>query len=322
MEPSRRYSRLLLPVGLAAGVLVALSVAGPLDPPGGPIASTHKTLTEIEPRIAVNPANTPGDAIATFKITKPGSYYLTANLIGEAGKYGILISASNVELDLSGFALLGVPGSMSGILTSPGGYASDSVVVKNGTVSDWGLSGINIDGYNAQVTDITASYNGNYGISAGGGGTIKNCTAFRNAWSGIYAYFGGVIDGCNSMQNAGSGIWVHSDILVTNCNSTENQGDGITLEGRADVIRGSNSNLNAGAGIRIAGTGSPDGANRIDENNVANNAIGISAGIGGNIIVRNSLRLNTTQWSMAPGNDVGPIGSAATATSPWANFQY
>ncbi len=45
----------LVPVSVA--VLIAttgLLIAGPLNPPSGPIASTGNTLTEVEPRIAIN----------------------------------------------------------------------------------------------------------------------------------------------------------------------------------------------------------------------------------------------------------------------------
>jgi hypothetical protein len=49
------------------------------------VASTYKTLSEIEPRIALNQANTPGSASKLFRITQPGSYYLTGN----AGRRGL-----------------------------------------------------------------------------------------------------------------------------------------------------------------------------------------------------------------------------------------
>ena len=100
------------------GALVAL--AGPLSPPGGPVASTGKTLTEVEPRIAVNATNTPGTATSLFKITQPGSYYLTGNITGVSGKNGIEIAASGVSLDLTGFDLSGVPGSLDGVNWSAG----------------------------------------------------------------------------------------------------------------------------------------------------------------------------------------------------------
>ena len=57
-----------------------------------------------EPRIAINTASTPGDADSVFRITQPGSYYLTGNTSGVAAKHGIEIDASDVTLDLMGRA--------------------------------------------------------------------------------------------------------------------------------------------------------------------------------------------------------------------------
>ena len=56
-----------------------------------------------------------------FKITQPGSYYLTSNVTGVAGKAGIEVTAPNVTIDLRGFELLGVPGSLAGIDLNAGG---------------------------------------------------------------------------------------------------------------------------------------------------------------------------------------------------------
>ena len=50
-----------------------------------------KRLDEIEARTIVNAANTPGNGTNTFIINAPGSYYLTGNLTGAAGKHGISI---------------------------------------------------------------------------------------------------------------------------------------------------------------------------------------------------------------------------------------
>ena len=57
----------------------------------------------------------PGDANAVFVISQPGSYCLGSNVVGVAGKNGIKIDADNVTLDLAGFGVLGVGGSLSGI---------------------------------------------------------------------------------------------------------------------------------------------------------------------------------------------------------------
>src|SRR6187397_293339 len=97
------------PVAIAAALVVAcgLLFAGPMDPPAGPVTSTYKTLTEVEPRTAINAVNTPGDAQNVFRITQPGSYYLTGNVIAAGGKHGITVTVSNVTIDLNGFALDG-----------------------------------------------------------------------------------------------------------------------------------------------------------------------------------------------------------------------
>ncbi len=90
--------------GLAAGTFLTAgrAEAGPLNPPAAP-ASTPGP----EPRIAVNAQNTPGNPDNLFRITQPGSYYLTGNIIGQSGRNGIQIAADNVTIDLMGFALLG-----------------------------------------------------------------------------------------------------------------------------------------------------------------------------------------------------------------------
>lgn len=125
----------------ALAVVGTLVLAGPLSPPSGPIASTYKTLAEVEPRIAINATNTPGDALNSFIISQPGSYYLTGNITGVSGKSGIKITASNVTLDLNGFTLQGVSGSQYGILAL---VFPNNCTVRNGTVNGWDQSGVTI----------------------------------------------------------------------------------------------------------------------------------------------------------------------------------
>src|SRR4029079_14214982 len=96
---------LILLAVLAIAAISALLAQGPLTPPGAP-APTMKTLDEVEPRIAVNSTNTPGDADSLDKITQPGSYYLTGNITGVFGKMGIEIAANGVTIDLMGFEMV------------------------------------------------------------------------------------------------------------------------------------------------------------------------------------------------------------------------
>src|SRR6187397_3128637 len=104
MSSTRRRITSVGPVLIAAVVGTVLWVnAGDLNPPAGPVGSTMKNLSDVEPRIAVNATNTPGDADSVFKITQSGSYYLAGNITGVSAKYGVEIAASGVTLDLNGF---------------------------------------------------------------------------------------------------------------------------------------------------------------------------------------------------------------------------
>jgi len=96
-----------------AGVLSAAAIAagGPLNPPSGPVSSTPGP----EPRTAINATNTPGTALAEFRISQPGSYYLPGNIAAPAGASGILVDASDVTIDLMGFAIQGAGGATANV---------------------------------------------------------------------------------------------------------------------------------------------------------------------------------------------------------------
>jgi hypothetical protein len=125
----------------AFSITAMFTHAGPLDPPSGVIAPTYKTLGEVEPRTAINAENTPGNATCLFQITKPGSYYLTGNVLGAAGKDGIAIAASSVTIDLMGFTLEGVGGSLDGINTTA---VQSEITIRNGVVMNWGANGVDL----------------------------------------------------------------------------------------------------------------------------------------------------------------------------------
>ena len=114
---NRRKVATLGALAVAVSLGYWMTEAGPLDPPAGPVASTGR----FGPRTEVNEANTPGGSSSLFRITQPGSYYLGGNITGVAGKNGIEIDADEVTLDLNGFALLGVAGSLDGVIAQAPG---------------------------------------------------------------------------------------------------------------------------------------------------------------------------------------------------------
>src|SRR5688572_23937956 len=164
----------------------ALVLAGPLDPPPGTIAPTYKTLADVEPRIAISQATTPGNDLYLFRITQPGSYYLTSNIRVDSINYGIEITVSSVTIDLNGFTMYGgtEPGS-SGI------YATQNhlrdITIRNGEFSNFEDSAINL---------------------------------------GSFPVVGGAIENVKCRSNRGHGIWVGNSFRIIGCGSIGNNGDG------------------------------------------------------------------------------------------------
>ncbi len=249
---------------------VSISSAGPLTPPAGPIAPTPGP----EPRIAINATNTPGDADSLFRITQPGSYYLTGNITGVAGKHGIEIAADDVTLDLGGFHLEGVPsmGDFDGV--SAGGPSRSTISVFNGTIRGWGGHGIEFitllvsagrieriiahgnagsgirAGQGFLVSACSSGANMANGISAGIGSTIENCWASSNGSNGISANVQCTLSGCVAVFNNARGITTNSGCAITGCTARQNSGDGIFADADSTLTNCTATN-NSSDGISV-----------------------------------------------------------------------
>jgi hypothetical protein len=339
---------------LTAGALAisaGLLIAGPLNPPAGPVAPTYKTLAEVEPRIAINAANTPGDADSSFQITAPGSYYLTGNIFGASGKHGIEVVISGVTIDLNGFSMLGSFGSLDGISLTA---ARNSISIKNGSIIAWSGDGIDLaSGTHARIADLCLTANTGAGVIVGDLALITGCTAQGNA-DGIRARDTASIIHCSAMDNLQSGIRTNSGAAVTDCTAWFNGAAGFQI-GAASNISQCSAGWNTGDGIMLwvgasardntcwgndgAGIRAPalSGEILIESNHCVSNGTGILVQTADNIIVRNRCSANTTNWNIVTGNAVAPIVSAATnavpiignsyagnlgSTDPNANFTY
>jgi parallel beta-helix repeat protein len=251
----------------------AYLLAGPLNPPVGPVVSTHKTLTEVEPRTAINATNTPGDADSLYKITQPGSYYLTGNITGVVGKHGIEIAASGVTLDLNGFDLEGVPamGAFDGVSATVASLTN--IVVVNGSVRNWGQDGVNLGsqsvdgcriegvqasgnlrvgvyaGLRSQVSNCSGA-GGLYGLFAEEGSTLLNCSATGSSIVGIGTRFGCTLSNCSASDNTGDGISIYHSSMLSNCSAYNNIGHGI-VTGYACTLSNCSAYQNSGSGINV-----------------------------------------------------------------------
>lgn len=303
--------------GVAAGALLTRGAgAGPLNPPPGPITSTGKTLTEVEPRTALSEANTPGGAGHVFRITQPGSYYLTGHVTGESGKGGISIEASDVTIDLMGFTLAGVPGSLYGIRTSG---TRNNIRICNGAVTNWGSAGISLTiggfGEHAIIEDIAAVANGIEGIRASRNAVVRACRAGGNGASGISCSMNAVISDCQSRDNVGSGIVAGAGSSISRCSALINSGLGIYLTGGGGVISECAAEGNANNGIE---TGDDAAIQRCTTRfNVQN---GIKAGNGCTIIACTSGINNLSEDGSGAGIRTGDACTISESTSIGANL--
>jgi len=327
--PNRRTAPLLA-LALLAAAGTATLLAGPLDPPVGPIASTFKTLTEVEPRTAINAINTPGDADSVFKITQPGSYYLTGNVTGAVGKHGIKVLGNNVSIDLNGFSLQGVAGSLDGVRANTANAHSLRIV--NGTINGFGGSGINTFTQFVRSTLVESVASANNG--AGGieiyQGVVRGCSAYKNTGDGIRATLATVITACAARENTGDGFKGNSSCEIIDCTASANGDDGFQVT-NAGTVRGCTAEVHSsGAGVHAISSD-----NRIEGNNVVSNLRGIDADGSGNFVVRNTATGNTTNFDIAAGNiglyviattsaavNGNSGGAAIGSTDPWANFSY
>lgn len=357
--------------------LPALAFAqGSLTPPGAP-APTMKSLAQIEPRTPISSL--------PYTISVPGSYYLTTNLTGLAGTNGITISTGNASLDLNGFVLTGLTGSLAGVFVS-GTYSN--LTVRNGEIKGWGGRGVDAysfspacvvldhltvsdtgdygimtsgpaivrdcisqrnraDGfYVAEVlmTDCASYYNGGSGIVAGGG-RVRDCRANGNNLYGIYA-ISCEVRGCQAINSLNYGIYSSGGDVrdcevdfsgyygvyitagtVSRCKISSSVKSGIYANSPGCQIIGNTCiNNNTSGGTNDAGIYLNDANIRVEGNHVTGSGhagISVSASYGGNVITKNSVAGNGASNYLVPGaNDLGPVGTVATSTSPWANISH
>lgn len=241
-----------------ATVNLALLAAG-CGPPGSGPNAVERVGGSPSPRRSARgelgggtPVRTlPGSPAAMHVIDSPGSYVLSGDLTGVAGKSAIEIAAHDVTLDLMGFALVGVPDALDGVSVASG---RRNIVILNGTIRGWPQAGIDgrgaansrfeglqlhanrleglMAGIGSVVARCAASDNGGDGIATDAGCVVTDCTAWRNGLGGfggdgIDAGDGSTVTDCAARDNADAGVHTGLGCTVARCSSRDNSGDGI-----------------------------------------------------------------------------------------------
>lgn len=305
---------------------------GQLQPPadalsnGVPVA-IMKSIDQVEPRKVIDRL--------PFTIVQPGSYYLISNLVGHVNAHGITISCGDVKLDLSGFALNGISGSLNAIFVSSTGPI-DNISIRNGVIRNWGpgvansTSGFAVMATNAPdlvLTDLKAFGNSCGGFYAGDNAWIERCAAYGNGFyaksqpnppldSGMYCGYYGTFKDCKTRSNRGAGIYLSQHAKVSNCTSSENNADGIKGDNFC-TVRDCQANMNKSQGITIfnmckvqENTCAMNGFNMMGQQ-IDPNGVGIRIAGSNNVVEKNVLVKNAAYGinNLSPGNLV--IGNYA-----------
>lgn len=278
-----RLSRTVVHVFVGIGLLAVTGAAYAVD-----------GVIEINAASATAGGVTSGDTAGyPVTISASGTYRLTGNLIVPDGNTtAILITASNVTLDLNGFTIgCQTAGGTPCGPSSPGaigdGVASTSssvtnVVVRNGTIANMGHSGTSL--YSGRVEDVRAIANGGNGItvsdSSKPGSVVTGCTAQDNGSNGIRCYDYCQITNNVVLHNGGWGVAAVEGVLITGNTISSNTSHGIYIT--SGNVVGNRISANSGDGVYCAGR-------CLIADNVVSNSTLIGVAVDGSSLIRNNV---------------------------------
>jgi hypothetical protein len=190
--------------------------------------------------------------------------------------------------------------------------AGQACLVQGCTVQASGANGIVAD-IGSTVTECVVQASGNIGIMATNS-TIAGCTVLTNGFYGIYNV-SGTVSGCTVQATLYSGIFEDGSgggkITGNNCSGNNTSGSlyhaGIMLYGSNNRVEDNHVNGSGTAGIFVRTFALNPPVPPATNNVVIKNTV---AGSGAN------------NYYYPLNNDIGPIGTASTATSPFANISH
>ncbi len=293
--------RTLLVAAFAAVWVLGIAVPRPSYAVDGVIEINQATALAggVTGSLADDPAGFP------VVITQSGRYRLTGNLSVPAGADGIVVSpgTQNVDIDLNGFVISGMPGSLTGLSLGNGSYSR----VHNGTITQMGGYGIFAVNKGALIEHVQVRNCGQSGINVAEG-TVRRCEVGFNVGVGIAAQ---VIEGSRVQSNGLGGISVVGPGRATGNQVAGNGGAGIrssTAVVEGNVVTGTTGAF--GAGIEVLGSAASCAiiANAIVGNVGAgilfNGADATRTGIANNVIQGNASAYSGGTPTLMSGNAV------------------
>ncbi len=239
----------------AAGAVLA----GPLNPPAGPVASSYKTLTEVEPRTAIGQPANPANGSVMIIINQSGSYYLSSNIVAPAGFQGsgIQIAADNVTLDLNGFSVVGtgLGNSVSSGITADNNTGK-RLTLRNGVLRNWAGAGIDTattGAGGATIENVRAVGNKSNGFSTGPDTLLRSCVASSNTGDGFNTGLSNSLADCSADNNTDAGFAPFASSSLRGCIARFNTGLGFASGGASNLFDGCSARQNSAGGFAAFG---------------------------------------------------------------------
>ncbi len=293
---------------LAIAAVPTAVVAGPVDPPPGPIQSTQKSLDDVEPRTPLTAEFVSGNSTSVFNITAPGHYYLTEDLLVPASQNGIVVSASNVVIDLNGYTIRGLANSFDAITTAG---SRSNIVIRNGYLLSV-LVGIRLQSSSSDVVieDVNILNSGDDGIQGGLDVVVRRCDIVSQGDGVDMIGRGRVEDSFINVEDdgvrGGNGVLVRNNTIRA---AIDGSGDGVEI-GFEGVVEGNQIVVNNGRGIRAV-------LSRIADNTVEGDGTGIDASglTSGNTVRGFSTGIQQSGGSVVGNSVFSTIGTAIEANN-------
>jgi hypothetical protein len=236
---------------------------------------------------------------------------LTANTVVNSGSHGIVVGdygkVMNCSVRNSGGIGIQVNGTAGDIVCNGVVNAGQAgISVGDNSSVRWcniiGSSGVGFQGGVFVTADWNTCRSGkSHGFVMANGAVIRNCTADSNAGDGFQAGASSSFFANLARKNTGRGGLLGDSSEAHNSSFFANASHGLQVGSKSLVAANAflgNGAGGSGSGLVLTGTG-----NQVRQNTANGNATSNYAG-----------NLQTS--------DTAPVGSAASATSPWANLQF
>ncbi len=267
----------------------------------------------------INGTNGGGGTIELLRVSGNGRYGISFNsgsqirkcIVFGNGNVGIILS-NDVEVD----DCVSNGNGTHGIQAGTGSTIRRCLTVQNAAagITGSGINGLNIIECNSEfngsgiatlgqtiVKDSFARSNNVAGIAVGPGSTIQGCNASDNLASGITVDFGSTVQACIAVNNRSNGIVARNGTTIIGCSSRVNGLDNIQVDGDCIVRDSACDNATSLQGVGIHAL---TGDNRIENNNITDNRVGLKLDSAGSYIANNTVRNNTTNYVIAAGNQL------------------